>query len=261
MYQLHADIFRKVSLYAGIARMFKDDIMQLNVSNGIEEYFGRMYCRIYVHIELKETSTKHYELQERMYDHFFRYGEKEYFSFYLTTDRRDNYEALMNIEENTHYDYIWNLLSWMLENEGIKINAAPFKSQYHVKQLEQEHRKKYEAQRNLVENAVSHLSPKTGDIIAIKQWRSSPLRLGIVEKVTLPTRRQTFSMDLLELKKDLSPGKVKINLWNKTEIYAVIQPESITGESSKAALIAMLEEGTFFDGLLWRRPQELWAVE
>jgi hypothetical protein len=260
MYQLHADIFRKISLYASIARLFKDEIMQLNVSNEIEEYFGRTYCRIYVHIELKDTSTKRYELQERMYNHF-SYEEKEYFSFYLTTDGRDTDEALRNIEENMHYDYIWNLLSWMLQNEDIKINAVPFKNQYQLKQLQKEQHKKYEAERTLIENAVNHLAPEKGDYIAIKQWRNNPLRLGVVEKVTLPAKRQTFSMDLLELKKDLSPGKVKINLWNKTEIYAVIQPKNMSDKPSKSELITMLEEGTSFNGLLWRRPEELWKVE
>lgn len=257
MYQIHADIFSKVFIYVNIARQFREDIKEINVSNEIEEYFGRKYCRIYVHVKLKEGSTKQNEFQEVIWKDF-KYEEKEYFSFYLTTDGRDDEYTLRNIEEQCHYEYIWNLLEWLLRKDGINVNAARFTSQYDLKRQQEELSKKYNSERQLVENAVKHLEPEEGQLIAIRQWHNSSLRLGTVENVTLPGRRQSFTLNLRELKKDLKPGKVNINLWSKSEIFAIIQPEQLLGGLSKTLLISMIEHGDNFTGLLWRRPQELW---
>ncbi|GAA4737661.1 hypothetical protein [Flavisolibacter ginsenosidimutans] len=253
MYQVHADIFRKIGLYVTIARGFKSDIHEVTVSNEIEEHFGRKYCRVYVNIELKDGSLNH-KLHETLWNEFSRYGEKDYFSFYLTADRRDNEDLLRNIEELTHYDYIWNLLEWYLQKDGIKVNAARFKSQLDLKYEQDLRNRKYEQERKLIADAVSNLTPELGQFIAIKQWSNS-LRIGKVQKVILSNKRQSFSMELSELRKDLTPGKVNINLRSKTEIYAIVQPEKLNGVLTKADLISYIEQNRNFDGLLWRMPQ------
>jgi hypothetical protein len=168
-----------------------------------------------VKFELKESLANYYELYEAIRANF-RYDEKEYFSFYLTIDGRDDEYALRNTEENTHYDYIRNLLEWNLQEEDIKVNAEIFKSQDDLKWLQDKLRKEYDAARRLVENAVDDLIPAKGQFVVIRPWHSSSLRLGIVEDIRLPGKRQSFSLDLLELKKDLKPGHVKINLSSKS---------------------------------------------
>lgn len=57
---------------------------------------------------------------------------------------------------------------------------------------------------------------------------------------------------------DLTPGKIKINLQNLTEVYALMQPKKLAKGINKSILIASIEQGENFEGLIWRRPQELW---
>lgn len=132
MYQIHSDIFTRIALYVKIARQFKEDIKEIKVSNEIEEFFGKLYCRVYVNIKLKEGSPNKFEVQEALWNDFSRFGEKQYFSFYLIHGWRDNEYLLRNIEEQTHYDYIWNLLTWYLKDDGIRVEAARFKNQYRL---------------------------------------------------------------------------------------------------------------------------------
>lgn len=260
MYQIHADIFRKIELYVKIAKHFKEEIKEINVRNEIEEHFGKSYCRVYVNIELKEDSNKKYELYQSIQHFFYRYGEKEYFSFYLLTDgdRTEKTYLLRNIEENTHYDYIWNLLSWYLEQDRIKVNNAHFKSQLDLRDIQLEKHKKRDQERKLLEDAVEEVAPKTGQLIVVKQWNFGNLRIGRVEKVILPNRTKSFSLELYEIKKDLTPGRVKIDLWSKTDIYAVIQPNELPTGITKVELLASVERGDNIAGLIWRRPNDLW---
>src|SRR5215217_4956847 len=188
MYQLHADIFRKIGLYITIVREFKNDIKEVNLSNEIEEHFGRKYCRVYVHIELIDDSLQ-YKLHETLWNDFSRHGEKDYFSFYLTADRTDNEDLLRNTEEHTHYDYIWNLLEWYLQKDGIKVNAARFKSRLDLKYEQDIRNRKFEQERKFISDAVSDLTPELGQFIAVKQWSNS-LRIGKVQKVILSNKRQ-----------------------------------------------------------------------
>lgn len=258
MYQLHADIFRKIELYVKLAKAFKDDLQEIKVRNEIEEHFGKIYCRVYVTLKLKAGSDKEYELYKAI-KHVF-YVDKEYFSFYLPGgyDRNENDQLLRNIEENTHYDYIWNLLSWHLESDRIKVTEENFQSQLDLKRKRLEQIKKREQESNRIEEAVESLSLETGQLIAIKQWYGSALRIGVAEKVVLPGKRQSFSIDLLEIKKDLTAGKVKIHLWSKSDIYAVLQSSELPKGISKADLLTSIERGENIRGLIWRRPNELW---
>lgn len=260
MYQIHSDIFEKLSLYIQIIRQFKEDINEVHVNNSIEELFGKTYCRVYITIKLKEDSKKQYDLYESIRS-FFRYGEKEYFSFYLGANRdekNDDFHSLDNKEEETHYDYIWNLLEWFLKKDSIRITADRFVNERELREIEKNRRKEVEKDWNKIEAAVADLIPKEGQLIAIKQWKSSPMRIGIATKVILPSRRQSFSMDLSEIKKDLSIGKVVITYVPKREIYAIIQPELLSRKITKAEIIALVEKNEIFDGLIWRRPQECW---
>lgn len=203
MYQIHSDIFEKLSLYIQIIRQFKEDINEVHVNNSIEELFGKTYCRVYITIKLKEDSKKQYDLYESIRS-FFRYGEKEYFSFYLGANRdekNDDFHSLDNKEEETHYDYIWNLLEWFLKKDSIRITADRFVNERELREIEKNRRKEVEKDWNKIEAAVADLIPKEGQLIAIKQWKSSPMRIGIATKVILPSRRQSFSMDLSEIKK------------------------------------------------------------
>jgi len=260
MYQIHADIFKKLSLYVQIIRQFKEDINEVHVNNSIEELFGKTYCRVYITIRLKEDSKKQYDLYESIRS-FFRYGEKEYFSFYLGAKRyekNDDVHYLDNIEEKTHYDYIWNLLEWFLEKNNVRIVADRFVSERELRKKEENRMREVEKHWNRIEVAVADLTPKEGQLIAIKQWESSPMRIGIATKVILPSRRQPFSMNLSEIKKDLSLGKVTISYVPKREIYAIIQPDLLSRKITKTELIALIEKNETFNGLIWRRSQEFW---
>ncbi len=65
-------------------------------------------------------------------------------------------------------------------------------------------------------------------------------------------------MDLVEVLKDLSKGKKAINHVSQTDIYGIIQPENLSKRFTKNELIEKLEKKEEFEGLIWRRPQELW---
>lgn len=258
MYQIHADIFRKLAIYVKIAKQFKEDIETVEVRNEIKEHFGKTYCRVHVNIKLKNESSQHYELQNELWNNLNRYGDSEYFSFHIrTAHREEDDHRLRNLEENTHYDYIWNLLAWYLEKDELVVEAAEFVSQLDLKRKEQKWHEKYEKERRVIENAVETITFEIGQLIAIKQWHNDSLRIGQVENIS-HNKRRFFSMELAEIKKDLKAGKIRINVWNKTEVYAIVQPDKLPKGKIKTALITSLEIGENFEGLVWRRPQELW---
>lgn len=259
MHQEYIDIFRKLSTYIHLIREFKEYISNVHVRNSIEEHFGRTYCRVYININLKENSNKQYALYESVHKHFSY--QKEYFSFYIGTDRyyKDDETNLNNKTEETHYNYIWNMLAWFVREDNITVNADLFISEWELRIEEKNRRQNDEEKRNKIESEVQNLTPQEGQLIAIKQWHNSPIRIGIAIKVTLPSRKHSFVMELAEVKKDLSVGKVIISHVFQRNIYAVMRPESLQRGTSKIDLIRQIENSDPFKGLIWRRPQDLWS--
>ncbi len=263
MYQIHLDIFTKVHLYILIARQFKDNIQEIYVYNEIEEHFGKKYCRIYVEIRLKEnaTSEKRWELQETIGEKFYRSFQKEYFSFHLTTERRDNDDSLYNREEELHYDYIWNLLAWFLSGDSILVKPERFKCEKYLYEEHKESLKKFEEKRQLIEAAVRPLTLLIGDWVAIESYGANSLRLGSVKMVNADKKSGYFSMTLTELKNDLKLGRKEILYVSKSDIYAIIKPDMLVNKLSKTGLVELLKKDISFSGLHWRRPQVLWYLK
>ncbi|MDR1895630.1 MAG: hypothetical protein LBR10_02435 [Prevotellaceae bacterium] len=249
MYQTYSDIFTKASLYVNLATEFKEDVEEVNIHNAIENYFGRDYCRVYVIIKLKETSTRHYEFQEAFWNKF-RY-ENKYFSFYLPDYPEKDYEHLRNREEEIHYDYIWNFIEWALKNTGIKVNADRFKSQYDLQQEDEEWLKKLDEEKTKLKNAMKKVKVKVGQIVAVKQYKDSSLRIGKI-------KRMDNFIELTELKKDLTPSKRTIDFLHLTDIYAILDIGKLSVEINKTNLLDFIEKEQSFEGLIWRRPQEFW---
>jgi hypothetical protein len=261
MYQLHYDIFAKIVSYVSIARQFKADIQEITVKNGIEEDFGKRYCRVFVEFTLKKNaSISYWDLKVAFDDQFLRFGQKEYFSFYLGRSGRDDEKELDNTAEKTHYDYIWNLLAWLLEKDGVRVEAKSFISERQYEREIQKYYAELDVKHQAISNAVRNLRPEPGQFIALKPWKERPLRIGKVDKVRLPSPKTACLIELSELKKDLSPGKVIIHLTRLEEIYTIIQPDKLPGNISKDDLTKSIEKNEAHAGIVWRRPDELWNV-
>jgi len=259
MYQLHHDIFTKIVSYVTIARQFKEEIQDITIKNAIEEDFGRRYCRVFVEFSLKQNaSISYWDLKVAFDNKFLRFGQKEYFSFYLGRNGRDDEKDLDNTAENTHFDYIWNLLAWLLENDGVRVEAKSFTSERQYERKMQEYYAELDAKHQAISIAVMNLRPEAGQFIALKPWKERPLRIGKVDKVRLPSSKTSCFIELSELKKDLSPGKVQIHLSRMEEIYAIIQPDQLPEKMSKDNLTEFIEKGETHAGIIWRRPNELW---
>lgn len=259
MHQEYIDIFRKIFLYVKVVHIYKEEIKEIQISNEIEEYFGKKYCRIYVKINLKEDSYKHYEIQTKIATEFYNCGEKEYFSFYLGSTeyyKDDNEEQLHNRGEEVHYYYIYNLLYLYLKEDNIPIKLSWFKNEWHLKIEREKSHREFEEKWNKINAVTNGLTPKVGQLVAVCNYQT--LRLGVVTKIILPSRRQTFNLELSEVKKELDAGKVKIRHVSQRDIHAIVQPELLERRYSKSDLIDLIEKEEPFKGLIWRRPQELW---
>lgn len=260
MYQIYCDIIKKVSGYLTVIRQFKDDIELVKVSNEIIEIFGKRYCRIYVEIKLKDHLgyEKEFELEKALDKEVATYLPK-YFSFHLGSGSWSEREGTdgRNVEQETHYNYIWHLLAMSLEKDKIKVEATHFITDREVWHEWKQRNEKFEEEWQKIEKTVESVVPQEGQLIAINEYGSN-LRIAYVTKVTLPSRKHSFSMDLVEVLKDFSQGKRKINFYSKRDIYALIQQESLPKRFTKNDLIEKLEGGENFEGLIWRRPQELW---
>jgi uncharacterized protein (UPF0264 family) len=150
------------------------------------------------------------------------------------------------------------LLTWYLESSKIKVDADFFKSQQYLKYEKEKRHREYELKQIALQSAISSFTPEVGQLVAIREWRDSPMRIGRIENVILPNKRQRFSIDVLEVKTDLNVGKRKINIWSKEKINAVIQSQKLQSGISKSDLINRIERNEHFEGLIWRMPQELW---
>ena len=260
MYQIYCDVIKKVSGYLTVARQFKDDVELVKVSNEIIEIFGKRYCRIYVNIKLKEHLGYEKEIElERTLDKEVATYLPKYFSFHLGSGSWSESQGTdgRNTEEETHYNYIWHLLAISLEKDKIKVEAEHFINDWQVNYEWKQRNAKFDEEWQKVEEVVESLTPQEGQLIAINEYGNN-LRIALATKVTMPSRKHSFSMDLVEVLKDLSQGKRELRYISKRSIYAIVQPESLPKRFTKNELIEKIEKGESFDGLLWRRPQELW---
>jgi hypothetical protein len=139
------------------------------------------------------------------------------------------------------------------------VDAAFFKSQQSLKYEKEKWNREYELRQIALLDATSNFTPEIGQFVATRQRRNSPMRIGKIENVVLPNKRQRFSIEILEVKTDLTVGKKEINIWRKEEIIAVLQPQELKPRISKNELINLIERNEKFDGLVWRMPQELWG--
>jgi hypothetical protein len=254
MYKEYDDIISGLLLYVNIVRDFKDEIKEINVENKIESSFGRKYCRVYINIILKEDAVKQGELGKRIFFDFNNRGLKTYFSFGLLTEIEDKNYILQNREENVHYDYIWNFMEKYLEKENVLVKAAKFRSQLDEKRDQEKILREYDLLETPLGKVVKDLEPEIGQLIAIKEYDNAPLRIGMVEKIILDIDKP-FYVELLEMRTNMEIGKVKIRIWSKTTIHAIIKFPELKLPISRSTLIALIEKDENFEGLIWRRPQ------
>jgi len=259
------DILNKIGSYLDIISQFKTDIQEINVRNSIEKFYGRRYCRVYIEIKPKEGSEKSHEINDAKWRKFIYDERRDYFSFYLGEDHI-LYKELgnsFNEEERIHYDYIYYILTWLLDQLTIKIpvTQAYFVSESAVRHKEKQREEEWDKLLKKIEEATAQISPEVGQIIGFVEYLSHPIRFGLVEKITLPVKRTSFSMDLAILKKDLSKGKLTKNFWSKRDIYAIIDPGELKPGTQLSEIKEFVESGISFEGLIWRRPKELWDEE
>lgn len=258
MYQLHHDIFEKIGIYVSVIRQFKESVDHVRVFNEIKDHFGKRYSRVHIEIKLKEGENKDYELDLALREAFWkRFIETHYFSFHIRSNAvYAEDDSIFNKEEEIHYDYIWNFLEWLLKRDDIKVIADRFLSEYDIREEAKKRWKEIETQTVKEDVAVSSVTIAEGQLIAVKNYGN--LRIGFVEKVVMPTKKQSFSIKLIEVLKNLIPGQREIYFWSKRELYAVIQPDQLPKGLTKPKLIEILEKNEAVEGIVWRRPQELW---
>lgn len=248
MYIEYTDILSRISTYATTLSQFKDQIREVNVRNEIVEHFGKHYCRIYIDISpIGDAASfdKIYEIIDKGL-----YGQPRYFSFYLP-DGADEH----NREEEVHYNYIWHLLTWFLKGK-VEVKADSFKTKRDIRREEEQNEREYEEKKKAIEDAVSSLTIEPGIFVAVRNLLD--LDIGIVSNVVSPNKNSNLSVEIYLLKKDLTPGKKKVVFSSKSEVYAIVQPYALPVNISKDQLLTLIENNQSFEGLSWRRPENLW---
>jgi hypothetical protein len=249
MYEEYRQVFEKLMKYLVIAREFKDDIKEVYVYNSIELHFGKKYCRIYVEIKLNDevSMQKRYELQELHYKYFNNVGHTNYFSYYLGYDDYETIvDRLRNREEEMHYNYIWNFLAWQLERDNIKVKSENFISQYELKIKRKADDEKWEKEKEKINNEINPFL-KQDILFAIKHY--DRLKIGKIVAI-----KPYDCVSLLEIKKDLSIGKVKTDV-RTYDTYAIINPSLLSKSITKDELLKLIEAEDDFEGLEWKKPK------
>lgn len=256
-YHQYDETFEKIDRYVEFIRQYRDCVKDVHVSNSIEDYFGKRYCRVYVEIAFKLDLKSHFDLQQKLLSKF--YNSSYYFSFFIGDSQRDYDEKQSKNEaESLHYEYIWHLLSWNLRNDGIPVREDKFVSEYDLFIENKKRSDEFDQRREVLSTLTKDLNIVIDQFIAIKGMSESPLRIAKPIKISLSIKRQSFSMELIELKSDLATGKREITLYSKNEIYAIVDPTKLSQGIRKPDLINLLNEGSNFEGLIWRRPQQYW---
>jgi len=247
MYQLYNDIFEKLIKYLVIARELKEDIQEVHVYNSIELVFGKKYCRIYVDFKLKNERKKAFELQELRYKYFNNVGISDYFSFYLGyDDYQVKEDRLKNKEEEIHYEYIWNFLAWQMKKEEITVKPSHFISEYYEKIKRKEEDEKWENEKKQILNEISNYLKENQDLLfVVKDYNK--IRIGKIAEFG-----SYNSLTLLEIKKDLSIGKVKVQTSNYNTI-AIINVFQLPKLLTKDELVKLINSDVDFEGLIWKK--------
>ncbi|WP_369765260.1 hypothetical protein [Flavobacterium sp. WC2429] len=248
MYSVFVEIFEKTDQYLKVIRELKEDIQDVYIYNKVENSFGKKYCRIYVEINLiPNPSHSQYEIEKYLYNNFENFGIKPYFSFYLgSSNYNSKDEILENREEQMHYYYIHNLLEWELKKVNIKVNVDKFESEYSLKKDRIKEDEKRELEKQKITAEISPFIHKEGRLIVINSY--DKLRIGkIIEAKTLSN-----NISLLEVKKDFTIGKIKLDSISINEILAIID-QSLLGKITKEELIELIITKSDFKGLEWKR--------
>lgn len=248
MYSVFVEIFEKTDQYLKVIRELKEDIQDVYIYNKVEDFFGKKYCRIYVEINLiPNPSHSQYEIEKYLYNNFENFGIKPYFSFYLgSSNYNSKDEILENREEQMHYYYIHNLLEWELKKVNIKVNVDKFESEYSLKKDRIKEDEKRELEKQKIIKEISPLIHKEGRLIVVNSW--DKLRIGKI----IEAKTSSNNISLLEVKKDFTAGKIKLDRISINEIVAIID-QSLLGKTTKEELIELIETDIDFKGLEWKR--------
>lgn len=248
MYSVFVEIFEKTDQYLKVIRELKEDIEDVYIYNKVENSFGKKYCRIYVEINLiPNPSHSQYEIEKYLYNNFENFGIKPYFSFYLgSSNYNSKDEILENREEQMHYYYIHNLLEWELKKENIKVNVDKFESEYSLKKERIKEDEKRELEKQKITKEISPFIHKEGRLIVVNSW--DKLRIGKI----IEAKASSNNISLLEVKKDFTAGKIKLDRISINEIVAIID-QSLLGKITKEELIELIETDIDFKGLEWKR--------
>lgn len=248
MYSVFVEIFEKTDQYLKVIRELKEDIEDVYIYNKVENSFGKKYCRIYVEINLiPNPGHSQYEIEKYLYNNFENFGIKPYFSFYLgSSNYNSKDEILENREEQMHYYYIHNLLEWELKKENIKVNVDKFESEYSLKKERIKEDEKRELEKQKITKEISPFIHKEGRLIVVNSW--DKLRIGKI----IEAKASSNNISLLEVKKDFTPGKIKLDRISINEIVAIID-QSLLGKTTKEELIELIETDIDFKGLEWKR--------
>jgi hypothetical protein len=248
MYREFVEIFEKTDQYLKVIRELKEDIQDVYIYNKVEDFFGKKYCRIYVEINLiPNPSHSQYEIEKYLYNNFENFGIKPYFSFYLgSSNYNSKDEILENREEQMHYYYIHNLLEWELKKVNIKVNVDKFESEYSLKKDRIKEDEKRELEKQKIIKEISPFIHKEGRLIVVNSW--DKLRIGKI----IEAKTSSNNISLLEVKKDFTAGKIKLDRISINEIVAIID-QSLLGKTTKEELIELIETDIDFKGLEWKR--------
>jgi hypothetical protein len=248
MYREFVEIFEKTDQYLKVIRELKEDIQDVYIYNKVEDFFGKKYCRIYVEINLiPNPSHSQYEIEKYLYNNFENFGIKPYFSFYLgSSNYNSKDEILENREEQMHYYYIHNLLEWELKKVNIKVNVDKFESEYSLKKDRIKEDEKRELEKQKIIKEISPFIHKEGRLIVVNSW--DKLRIGKI----IEAKSSSNNISLLEVKKDFTAGKIKLDRISINEIVAIID-QSLLGKTTKEELIELIETDIDFKGLEWKR--------
>lgn len=256
MYQKYYDILYKLKLHQSLIDEFRKDLKEVKITNAIERYYGKTYIRVYIELIAKEDSSRYPEFREKYQQRIFGWTKDNYISFYLPDYKRDR-EELSNRSEELDYDWIVNILefgSW--GHTSPKFEIQPFRSLLNEKEDNERWTEDYEVKRNSVLKSLNDcVQFSKNQLVVIKNYSS--FRVGRIKEI--PQQNRSFnSLNLIEVRKDLTNGVREMSYANVYDIYAVIDPFQLERNFNKNMILSAVQSQKDFKGLIYLRPKDLW---
>lgn len=229
-------------------------IDSVNIYNTFTESFGRKYCNVKIDVDKKEnlSSNSNEIYSKTLIEQFGNYlNEVDFhYSYYLSNVDNDD-------DEKFHYEYISSLLFHYLKIRKVKVFVENFESIDDLKRVKQEMTANYELKSQSLKKSLENVRIKNGQYLATKSHVDGEMRVSLIKEIVYGKENKILFFTTNDILKNLSISSTTKERYDDFNGFHAVFG-CIPNCKDKTELIEMITNNFSFDGLVWRRPNDLW---